>query len=104
MADQNVGAVIAGAVFLHDRADDDFLDRMIVDGGVDAILRHLRRQLIHAQGKNVEKAAHQIDVRMRTLVMAGRRIGSGGMCSGGMRRGGMRSGFCGLRRRARDKA
>jgi len=48
VADQNVGAAIAGAVFLQDGADHRFRDRMIVDARIDAVSRDLRGQLVHA--------------------------------------------------------
>ena len=49
MTDQNVGTAITGPVLLHDVGDDGVLDGMIINAGLDAMARDLRRQLIHAE-------------------------------------------------------
>ena len=65
VADENIGTVIAGAVLLRDVIDDGVGDRVVVDARIDAATFDLRGELIHAERKNVEKAAHQIDMRPR---------------------------------------
>ena len=65
MTDKNVGTAIAGAVLLHDVIDDGVGDRVVIDPCIDAAAFNLRRELVHAERKNVEKTAHQIDMRPR---------------------------------------
>src|SRR5580704_7190080 len=63
MPNQNIRSVIAAAVLLRDLPDDDAGQRVVIDTGVDAMPLDLRGELVHAERENVEKAAHEIDVR-----------------------------------------
>jgi hypothetical protein len=63
MADQNIRTVVAAAVFLRNCLHHRFGDRVVINGCVDAVARHLGGKLVHAKRENVHQAAHQIDMR-----------------------------------------
>jgi hypothetical protein len=64
MADQDVRTMIAGVISGDDLRNHGVGDSVIVDVGGNAFALDLRCELIHPQREDIEKSAHQIDVRM----------------------------------------
>ena len=63
MANENIRAVVAAAVFLHNCLHHRFGNRMVINGCFDAVAGHLGGKLVHAKRENIHQAAHQIDMR-----------------------------------------